>query len=222
MDRPDPDLPVLIDDLRNLRTINRYFGGLRLTRIYAARLMSKIDRSQTVRILDLATGSADHPLSLVKYARTRGRTLNVTAIERNPETFAVAKDRTAGFSEISIVQGDILKMTWEPRSYDIVLCSLAIHHFSREDAVKLLAMMRQTARIGLVVNDLNRSRLAAWTAWTYAHLTSRNPMTLNDSYVSVLRAFTPSELALLAREAGIYSPLVRTHPFFRLVLVSES
>ncbi len=222
MDRPDPDQSILIDDLQNLRIINRLFGGLRLTRMYAARLMSGIDHSRTVRILDLATGSADQPISLVHFARSTGRSVNITAVERNPVTFAVARDRTERYSEISVVRGDILNMTWEPRSFDIVLCSLAIHHFSREDGVRILETMRQTARIGLVVNDLNRNRLAAWTAWTYAHLTSTNPMTLNDSYVSVLRAFTPSELALMAQEAGIRNPLIRTHPFFRLVLVGVS
>ena len=221
MDSPSPDPFLLHDDLRNLRTINRNFGGLRVIRLYSGRLMSKIDHSRTIRVLDLATGSADHPVALVEFARSIGRSIRVTAVERNPVTLTVAKERTAKYNEISVEHGDVLTMSWQPASYDIVLCSLAIHHFSRENAVRILASMRTIARVGLVVNDLNRSWPAAWTAWTYAHLTTRNPMTLNDSYVSVLRAFTPEELATMAREAGIQNPLIRTHPFFRLVLVGE-
>jgi ubiquinone/menaquinone biosynthesis C-methylase UbiE len=221
MDSTSPDPSLLLDDLRNLRTINRNFGGLRVMRQYAGRLMSRIDNHKTIHLLDLATGSADHPVALVEFARAIGRSICITAVERNPVTLAVARERTAEYEEISIEEGDVLATNWEPASYDIVLCSLAIHHFSREDAVRILAAMRQIARVGLVVNDLNRTWPAAWIAWAYTHVTTRNAMTINDSYVSVLRAFTPNELATMAREAGIQNPLIRTHPFFRLVLVSE-
>ncbi len=221
MDRPNPDPTMLRDDLKNLRTINRNFGGLRVVQRYAGRLMSKIDASRTVQILDLATGSADHPIALVEFARSIGRSVRVTAVERNPLTASIARERTAPYKEITVELGNILAMTWQPASFDIVLCSLAIHHFSREDAVRILATMHRVARVGIVVNDLNRSWPAAWTAWAYAHATSRNPMTRNDSYVSVLRAFTPRELLSMATEAGIRQPLVRRHPFFRLVLVGE-
>ncbi len=221
MDGPNPDPTVLRDDLRNLRTINKYFGGLRIVQKYASELMLRIDKSQTIQILDLATGSADHPVALTEFTRSIGRSIRITAVERSPFTLSVAKERSAQFDEISFVQGDILSMAWSPKSYDIVLCSLAIHHFSREDAIRILTMMQQIARVGFVVNDLDRSWPAAWIAWLYTHLTTRNPMTLNDSYVSVLRAFTPEELRDIARQAGIPNPQIRTHPLFRLVLVSE-
>ena len=218
MDSPDPDPKVLRDDLRNLRTINRYFGGLRTVRKYASRLLQRIDKSHTVEILDLATGSADHPIAIAKFARSVGRNVRITAIERNPVTLSIARERSAPYQEISVEEGDVLSMNWSAARYDIVLCSLAVHHFTREDAVRILGAMQKVARVGFVVNDLNRSWPAAWTAWLYTHLTTRNPMTLNDSYVSVLRAFTPEELLEIAKEAGIRNPQIHTHPFFRLVL----
>jgi hypothetical protein len=46
-------------------------------------------------------------------------------------------------------------------------------------------------------------------------------MTLNDSYVSVLRAFTPAELREMAGEAGVPNPQIYNHPLFRLALVGE-
>ena len=222
MDDPHPDPTMLRDDLRNLRIINKYFGGLRVIQKYASKLMLQINKSQPIHILDLATGSADHPVALAKFARSLGRSVRITAVERNPFTLAVAKERSAQFNEITFVQGDILAMAWSPKSYDIVLCSLAIHHFSREDAIRILRMMQETARVGFVVNDLDRSWPAAWIAWLYTHLTTRNPMTLNDSYVSVLRAFTLEELRDIAGAAGVSNAQIRRHPMFRLALVSES
>ena len=41
MDLPDPPKQLLIDDLRNLRIINRYLGNHRLVRRGLARLVEK-------------------------------------------------------------------------------------------------------------------------------------------------------------------------------------
>jgi SAM-dependent methyltransferase len=221
MDLPDPDPGILRQDLGNLRTINRYFGGLRAVRAHVTGLIQRIDNAQTIQILDLATGSADHPMSLVRLARSLNRTIRVTAIERNPLTLSIARDRSAEYPEIAVEQGDLLKLNFPPKSFDVVLCSLAIHHFSRHDAVRIIQMMIAYSRVGLIINDLHRSWPAAWTAWMYTHLTTRNPMTLNDSYVSVLRAFTPRELLEMAAEAGVPNPRIFRHPMFRLVLVGK-
>jgi len=221
MDVPNQNPEILRQDLRNLRTINRYFGGLGAVRNHVVKMFSKVDRTQPVQILDLATGSADHPLALVNLARSLGRRIRITAIEQNPLTLAVARERSSTHNEITIEEGDILMMDSPPKSFDIVLCSLALHHFSRNDAVQILKTMTAVSRVGLIVNDLYRSWPAAWTAWMYTHLTTRNPMTLNDSYVSVLRAFTPGELRGMALEAAIPHPQIFRHPVFRLVLVGE-
>jgi hypothetical protein len=220
MDVPNPDPGILRRDLANLRIINRYFGGLRAVRAHVTGLIRKIDRAHTIQILDLATGSADHPMSLVRLAQSLNRKIQITAVECNPLTLSIARERTAKHPEITVEQGDLLKLGYPPRSFDIVLCSLAIHHFSRSDAVRILAMMSEYSRVGLIVNDLYRSWPAAWTAWIYTHVTTRNPMTLNDSYVSVLRAFTPRELREMAIEAGVPNPQIFHHPMFRLILVA--
>jgi Methyltransferase domain len=221
MDAPDPDPVVLTEDLRNLRIINRLFGGLRAVRIHVERFMDSIGKDRTVRILDLATGSADHPIALVRLARRRGWQIHITAVDCNPVTLSVARDRTRAYSEITVEEGNLLSAEFPAKSYDIVLCSLAIHHFSRENAIRIIGKMASVSRIGLIVNDLSRSWPAAWAAWIYTRLTTRNPMTLNDSYVSVLRAFTRPELYGLALEAAVPGARIYSHPMFRLVLVGE-
>ncbi|HEY6951966.1 MAG TPA: methyltransferase domain-containing protein [Bacteroidota bacterium] len=221
MDVPNPDPRILSQDHGNLRIINKYFGGLRAVRQHVGGLLSKMEDHKPVRILDLATGSADQPISLVTMARKLGRPIEITAIERSPLTLSIARDRTKQFPEIRLEQGDVRSIHYSPGSFDIALCSLAIHHFSREDAVRILRTMNEVSRVGFVVNDLDRSWPAAWTAWIYTHLTTRNPMTLNDSYVSVLRAFTPEELQGMARDSGVRDSHIFRHPMFRLVLVAE-
>jgi SAM-dependent methyltransferase len=220
MDRPNADPEVLRDDLENLRTINRYFGGLAAVRKAITPLLLKMDEQRTVEILDLATGSADQPLALLGLARTLGRRVRIVAIDKNPEMLQVARERTSEIDEISIQEGDIRSPQFPPKHFDIVLCSLAIHHFSREDAIQILRNMARLSRVGFIVNDLRRSWLGAGAAWLYAHMTTRNPMTRYDSPLSVLRAFTPDELSAMAVLAGISHFQILRHPMFRLVLVA--
>lgn len=221
MDRPNADPSVLDDDLNNLRVINKYFGGLSAVRKNIIPLLKRIESGKTVTILDLATGSADHPLELAKLGKKINRTLYITAVDKNPVMLNIARERTKGYGNITVEEQDILNPDYPDKNFDIVLCSLAIHHFSREDAITILRQMNRLSRVGFIVNDLNRSWLGAWTAWLYTHITTRNPMTLYDSCISVLRAFTPQELKEMAREAGICYFTIKTQPFFRLVLVGE-
>jgi ubiquinone/menaquinone biosynthesis C-methylase UbiE len=218
MDRPDADASALRDDLKNLRTINRLFGGSSSLRRSLKPFLENHPPNIPFTLLDLATGSADLPVVAVRLARTFGREIHVTAVDRNPVMLDVAQELTAGYPEIVVERGEIRALRFSEKSFDVALCSLAIHHFSRNDAVALLRNMRRLSRVGFIVIDLNRSWLAAGTAWLYTHLTTRNPMTLNDSYVSVLRAFTHEELADMAREAGASRFTVVKHPFFRLIL----
>jgi hypothetical protein len=133
----------------------------------------------------------------------------------------ISRGRTATFPEIEIRQADIRELHGPEWQTHIALCSLALHHMSGNDAVQLLRDMHRLSSVGFIVNDLNRNTAAAWIASTYAHLTSRNPLTLNDTPASIMRAFTPSELVSMAKEAGLTQVRIFREPVFRLVLLSE-
>lgn len=222
MDRPNADPEILRDDLQNLRTINRMFGGLAAVRKNILPLIERIPPDREIHLLDLATGSADHPVSIVQLAKRLGRKIHITAVDNNSHMLRISREETKGISEIIIDEQDIRHPSYPDRSFDVVLCSLALHHFSRADAITILSEMKRLSRVGLLVNELNRSWVGAWTAWLYTRLTTRNPMTLFDSPLSVLRAFTIKELRTMALEAGIENPILKRQPMFRLVLIAES
>jgi len=221
MDRPDVGAELLKQDLRNLRVINRFLGGLAATRKHLRPIFDRLPADREIHLLDLASGSGDQARSIAQLARSRGRRVQVVGLDRNPVMLDVARTLCAGFPEISFYKQDILSLQENKWQSDIVLCSLAIHHFSEDEVVRLLTTMQRLSRVAFVVNDLTRHWWAAGCAWTYAHLTSRNPLTLHDTYVSVLRAFTPGELRALAGRAGIRNYRVVREPVFRLMLIGE-
>ena len=219
MDVPDADRKTLEDDLKNLRTINRYFGGISALQNAVLPMVMKRVNGDVTTILDLATGSGDHPAALARIFRRLGKPVRITAVDRNDVMLSVARRQASGAGEIVFERGDILNLKYEAGSFDIVTCSLAIHHFSRDNAIHILREMNRISRLGFVVNDLSRSYAGALTAWLYTRLTTRNPMTRYDSVASVLRAFTKEELSAMAVEAGVDPIRIYTAPLFRLVAV---
>lgn len=198
MDRPQPISRELEKDLHNLRQLNRFFGSHSLTRQFLRRWLRP---GATARILDLATASGDIPRLAVDFAREIGATVTVDAVEQQESTLAIARGLSAGYPEINYQLGDVRQ--WEAaKSYDIVLCSLALHHFSEEDAVQLLRRCRELSQRCVLVSDLERSAYAAAGVFLLTTFLYREPMTREDARVSVERAFSFQELRTLAERAG--------------------
>jgi ubiquinone/menaquinone biosynthesis C-methylase UbiE len=221
IDNPNADPELLKDELKSIRTVNRLFGGFSAIRMGLLALLDQEKDGAEIRILDLGTGSADLPVYLLSISQELQKRFIITAIDNHPSIVRVARERTLGVANLTIEKANILALQYPPGAFDIVLCSLTLHHFSSEEVVGILQSMKRLCRLGFVVNDLRRSRLAAWLTWIYIHLTTTNVMTLTDSYLSVLRGFTADELRKMALHAGIQSFEIRKRAFFRLLLVGK-
>ena len=198
MDRPQPISPELLSDLRNLRTLNRYFGSYRLIRYFLRRW---IGPGEKLRILDLATGSGDIPRLTAEFARKTGAEVEIDAVDFQASTIEIARQLSADFREIRYHCTDIHHFGNE-RSYDIVLFSLALHHFSGGEAVALLRRCHALSRGKVLVADLCRSWFAKLGIDLLTATVFREAMTRNDARASVTRSFSYQEFDHLAREAG--------------------
>jgi ubiquinone/menaquinone biosynthesis C-methylase UbiE len=105
------------------------------------------------------------------------------------------------------------------RSFDVVLCSLSLHHFAPGEAVQVLREMDRLSRAGFILNDIRRCLGGFAAAWGASRIATRNRLTRHDMPLSVLRAYTPNELRALLRQAGIRDATVTTHPLFRMAAV---
>jgi SAM-dependent methyltransferase len=198
MDRPQPVSDELDVDLRNLRQLNRYFGSYALVRPFLRRW---IKRGDVLRVVDLAAGSGDIPRLVADHARRVGARVTVTAVDQQPATLEIARRLSVDYAQIEFVQGDVLTVEL-PAPFDLVLCSLALHHFSDEAAVQLLARARELSRRFVLVADLRRGLLATVGVYLLTALIFREPMTRTDGRLSAQRAFSFREMRALAERAG--------------------
>ena len=198
MDRPQPVSRELEIDLANLASLNRHFGSYRLIRRFLARWLKPGDRC---RILDVCTGGGDIPRLVVEWARARRIAVEIDAVDFQPSTLEIARRHSASYPEIRFRQGDARELG-AGGPYDLVFCSLALHHFDEADAVGVLRGCRAAAARAVLIADLERSTLAAAGVWLLTAILYREAMTKYDARVSVRRAFSFAELRNLARQAG--------------------
>ena len=160
LDGPLDDPAALVGNLRDLRRINRWLGGVTLTsRAIDALAAHRGDLS----VLDVGTGGADIPLALLADAPRRGRTLHVVGLDSRPEVLAaaaLAAPAVIATDGLTMQLGDGRSLPYADDAFDVVHASLVLHHLDGDDGPALLREMARVARLGIVVNDLHRGRLA--------------------------------------------------------------
>lgn len=202
MDLPGKPAALLEEDLSHLRALNRTLGAYRGVLLGLDRFIRE-KKSVHFTLLDVGTGSADIPLAIVRWARARGVSVSVVALEPDPVTAGVARCLTKDLPEISIVRGDARYPPFASASFDFVLASQLLHHFSEPDIVGLLRTWSCLAQRGILVSDLIRHPLAYFSIRLLTLLFTRNEMTRTDAPLSIRRAFTLGEWRDLFSRAAI-------------------
>jgi ubiquinone/menaquinone biosynthesis C-methylase UbiE len=216
LDEETHDAAELAQSLDHVAAVNRWLGG---TRALLKHVTPLLHERHTTRILDLGTGSADLPRSIVDWARKNNKQVEIVATDLHPQMRAIAAAKCAAYPEISVQPANALDLSFEDKSFDISTLSLTLHHFEAVQQIAALTEMKRITRTRLIVNELARTRInyigAKLLATTYWR---GNRLTRHDGPLSVRRAFTKHELQQIARDAGM-SGQVHSHFFQRLVLV---
>jgi 2-polyprenyl-3-methyl-5-hydroxy-6-metoxy-1,4-benzoquinol methylase len=218
MDAPDNPRELLEDDLRNLRIINRYLGNHRSVLQGVKRIVEEQKLSH-FSLLDVGTGSADIPVMIACWARRKNLAAELVAVDAEPVTLRAAVDQTAGHREIALVQGDGRALPFHSGSFDFVLSSQMLHHFSEEGIIHLLRDWSRVARRAIIVSDLIRHPVAYYGIGLLTRVFTRNVMTRSDAPLSVERSFTLREWRELFEQAAI-GPfrIFPTFPFRQMTL----
>jgi 2-polyprenyl-3-methyl-5-hydroxy-6-metoxy-1,4-benzoquinol methylase len=220
LDAPVADERLLARNLRDIRRINRLLGWTSLAVEQVRQIIAR-QRLASFSLLDVATGSADIPVAIARWAERQGLQASITATDLSEQILTSARTNCATFPNIQLERQDALALSYGEQAFDLALCSLALHHFAPEDALRLLSELARVARRAVIVSDLSRSLPAYLGAWALTHTLMPNKLTRHDAPASVRRAYTPAEAHALAQHAGLEGATVRTAIPCRQVLVWE-
>ena len=201
LDEPGHDRVLLVGALADLRRVNRWLGGARLTLGALERLVGELRPADELSVLDVGSGASDIPRAIVPWALARRLRPRVVATDVSADILGLARTPDAVGLEFAVA--DARELPFPDASFDVATCSLLLHHFDPDGAVAVLREMRRVSRRGIVVNDLVRGWLGYGGAWALSRVFTSNPLTRHDAPLSVRRAYTRAELAELAALADV-------------------
>lgn len=219
MDAPGLPAAEVAEAYRVLRLVNRQLGNLRTARREVRRMLEE-DGPWGPRprpsLLDVGSGSGDIPRALGDLVALGSGRAWVCALDRDPTAAALA--RGAG---LEVVRGDTLRLPFGDAAFDLVTAVKFAHHFYGEALLRLVAELTRVARRRVVVLDIRRHRVAYYGFVAWSRVFTTNRLVRHDGPLSVLRGFTPAELAALGGTVPGFEWTVRAYAGFQLALVGR-
>ncbi len=185
---------ILRDALDKIAKINQLLGGNKLSLLGLRDLIVSVPKSQQITIVDVGCGNGDMLRTLADFGIINNLNFQLIGIDANAFTVNYATKLSLDYPNISFRCEDVLSQDFENLKYDIVLCTLTLHHFKDDEIIKLMSVFNANTRVGIVINDLHRSIISYRLFQALCFVFRLNAMSREDGLVSILRGFKKEEL----------------------------
>jgi len=199
IDDPQVDARTLRQTYNQVKRINVYTLGYWPTMSAVGYFLARYGRNRKIKIMDIGCGDGETLRRIDNYARHRNYSLELTGIDLNPEVISAAIEVTT--TEINFIHGDILDND-RGETYDLIISSLTMHHFTDQDIVRLMQWMGEHTRVGWFISDLHRHGFAYYFIKYFNKLCGFNHLVCHDAPLSVARGFRHQEWIDLITRAG--------------------
>ena len=208
------DDPEIMDDfqlqgqnlkeaLDKIAQINQLLGGNKLTLQGIKQLLRTIDKNQEINITDIGCGNGDMLRCIAEYGIKNNYKFKLLGIDANEFTVNHAQSLSNKYANIEYLVQDIFSANFNEVKYDIVLCTLTLHHFKEQEILHILKIFNANAALGFVINDLHRSKLAYRLFQLICIVFKLNVMSRQDGLTSILRGFKEKDLRQLAEKLNL-------------------
>jgi SAM-dependent methyltransferase len=197
----------VLASLRDLRTVNRLFGGVSTT----AHLLRRAMLASGLReasVLEVAAGDG----YAIRHAIDR---LNKEGLEVDP----LCLDRREIAAEAHCcppaMSGDALHLPFSPASFDFVSCGLFLHHLPPLQVIAFINGALRVARRAVLINDLRRNRMHLALIYLWTPLL-QSPISRADGIASVRQAYTREEIQRMLSQTKASSFEIGNRFLFRI------
>lgn len=192
----------LRDALDKIAAINTLLGGNKLTLKAVKKLLFKMDKVKVITIADVGCGNGDMLRLLANYAVKRNIKLELTGIDANRFTVNYAAMLSENYHNIEYLCLDIFEEEFAHLQYDIILCTLTLHHFKNDDILRIMKRFYNNASTGIIINDLHRSKTAYYLFKIISKVFGLNRMSTEDGLISILRGFKRQDIQAFSKRLG--------------------
>ena len=197
---------LLRDTLDKLGKINKWLGGNNVTVDGVRRLLKGHSKEKTYTIIDLGCGHGDMLRLLADYGRKHNYRFKLVGIDANEDAIAYASELSESYEEVTFMNLDIFSDEFKALKFDIALSTLFLHHFNAEEIERMLKLLASKVSVGIIVNDLHRSKVA-YSLFRLLGLVISNDMIVQDGLTSILRAFKREELENHSKQLQLNSQI---------------
>ena len=190
----------LRDALDKIAKINQLLGGNKLTLQGLKVILPKGSKNDLVTIVDVGCGNGDMLRTIADFGTRNGYNFKLIGIDANAFTVNHAEKLSQQYQNISYLCEDIFTMDDAKMTCDVVVCTLTLHHFKDDEIVEILNVFKKSAKLGIVINDLQRSAVAYRLFQLLCVIFGLNRMSREDGLVSILRGFKKEELVAFSEK----------------------
>tara|TARA_R110000868_G_scaffold145181_1_gene365081 strand:- start:1308 stop:2021 length:714 start_codon:yes stop_codon:yes gene_type:complete len=178
---------------QDINRVNSMLGGNKIT-INAIRQLIDTGKKEKYVVVDMGCGDGHMLREVALYFRKHKLNGVFIGIDLNKNALEIARETSKDYPEISYLYQDILTLTEGDLKCDILINTLTMHHFTDDQVLVFLKKFNSLARIGVVINDLQRSRWAYYLFHLFSAIFIKTKIAKIDGLISIRRAFLKKEL----------------------------
>ncbi|GAB4030758.1 methyltransferase domain-containing protein [Spirosoma jeollabukense] len=190
----------LRDALDKIAVINQWLGGNKITLDGIKELIKHQPGDKVISVVDIGCGNGDMCRAVSEFGKQEGIKFSILGIDANDFTVNHAKAISTGYPDIQYAVLNVFDEAFATMNYDIALCTLTLHHFTDHEILHILNVFSSQARLGVIINDLQRSGLAYRLFQLICFVFGLNPMSREDGLTSILRGFKKNELESFSQQ----------------------
>ena len=195
--------------LSDLNRINRWFGGIATTDFLVGQVARELGL-RSLSLLEVAAGVGTVPEAVAAALALAGIQVEVTLLDRAATHLTNGNPR--------VVAADALALPFSDGSFDLVSCSLFIHHLPPDEVVRFVNEGLRVCRAAVLINDLIRH--PAHLGLVYAGMPLyRSRITRHDAPASVRQAYTLDEMNDMLRRSEASRVEISRHFLFRMGVI---
>ncbi|MEM1260349.1 MAG: methyltransferase domain-containing protein [Bacteroidota bacterium] len=219
MDDPNLDQESFRRAYLDINRCNVLLGGMSIT-LNAIRTLIKKHPRESYTIYDMGCGDGFMLRKIAKELENESFHVHLVGIDMRDDILSIAREASRKFPRIAYRKADILALK-QVQDCDILLCTLTMHHFEEENIVEFVKKFSELAKLGTIINDLERSKLSYILFKLFSIFFIRTSIAKEDGLISISKGFLKSELKHMANNLENLQHTIKWKWAFRYLWVME-